>query len=173
MSIDVFYSRPGHLIRRLNQISVALFLEEVGPLDLTPRQYAVLHMIEEVPGIDQASLSNMIAVDKTTMVKLVDRLVDKELITRTRSQTDRRANHLHVTDKGRALLAQVVPCLDRSDQRILAPLSPDEQHEFMATLSELVHVNNMYSRAPQNSEVLDIQARRGKSGKPAKVSAAS
>lgn len=53
-------------------------------------QYAALNMIREVPGIDQVSLSNMIAFDKTTIVKVLDRLVDKGLITRTRSTTDRR-----------------------------------------------------------------------------------
>src|SRR5262245_34548727 len=100
VTLQKFYSRPGHLIRRLQQISVALFLEETGSLGLTTVQYAALNMIAEVPGIDQVSLSNMIAFDKTTIVKVLDRLVDKGLITRTRSTSDRRTNHLNVTPKG-------------------------------------------------------------------------
>ena len=167
MSIDVFYSRPGHLIRRLQQISVALFLEEIGHLDLTPRQYAVLNMIEELPGSDQANLSNMTAVDKTTLVKIIDRLVDKGWVTRTRSETDRRVNHLHVTDSGRALLRQVIPLLDRSDQRILAPLSRSQQREFMQMLTQLVRVNNIYSRAPMNADAMDDhQAARARAAAP-------
>jgi len=148
MSLDKFYSRPGHLIRRLNQISMALFAEETGALDLTSVQYAALNMIHEVPGIDQASLSDMIAFDKTTIVKVLDRLVDKGLITRTRSDTDRRTNHLHATPKGAQLLKDIHPMLDRSDKRILAPLSAVEQRTFMELLSRLVQVNNIYSRAP-------------------------
>lgn len=158
MSIDVFYSRPGHLIRRLQQISVALFLEEIGHLDLTPRQYAVLQMVAEVPGIDQAGLSDKIAVDKTTVVKIIDRLVDKGWVTRSRSETDRRVNHLHVTAAGRAVLKQVLPLLDRSDQRILAPLSRAQQRQFMEMLTQLVQVNNIYSRAPMNVEAMDAKA---------------
>lgn len=148
MSLEKFYSRPGHLIRRLNQISMALFAEETSPLDLTSVQYAALNMIEQVPGIDQASLSDMIAFDKTTIVKVLDRLVDKGLITRTRSETDRRINHLNATTKGSQVLKEIHPMLDRSDKRILAPLSAADQRTFMELLTRLVQVNNIYSRAP-------------------------
>jgi DNA-binding MarR family transcriptional regulator len=151
MTIDVFYSRPGHLIRRLNQISVALFLEEIGHLDLTPRQYSALNMIEEMPNIDQVRLSEMIAMDKTTTVKVLDLLVEKGLVTRTRSATDRRTNGLNITEAGRALLQQVLPLLDRSDQRILATLAPERRQRFMEMLTRLVQVNNLYSRAPMHT----------------------
>jgi len=153
MSLEKFYSRPGHLIRRLNQISMALFFEETTPLGLTSVQYAALNMIAEVPGIDQASLSNMIAFDKTTIVKVLDRLVEKGLITRTRSETDRRLNHLHITPKGTQLLKEIHPMLDRSDKRILAPLSDADQRKFMQMLSQLVQVNNIYSRAPLDTSL--------------------
>jgi len=163
MSLEKFYSRPGHLIRRLNQISMALFFEETTPLDLTSVQYAALNMIQEVPGIDQASLSSMIAFDKTTIVKVLDRLVEKGLITRTRSETDRRINHLNVTPKGSALLKEIHPMLDRSDKRILAPLSESDQRKFMEMLSRLVQVNNIYSRAPLDNALRDdLMAARAK-----------
>lgn len=167
MTRDVFYSRPGHLIRRLNQIAVALFLEETGHLDLTPRQYAALHMIEVVPGIDQASLSNLIAMDKTTLVKIIALLVEKGLVTRARSEADRRTHHLNITDAGRSLLKQVLPLLERSDQRILAPLSRPDQHRFMEMLTQLVQVNNIYSRAPMNSEMVQDLAARSASARKA------
>jgi DNA-binding MarR family transcriptional regulator len=158
VTIHKFYSRPGHLIRRLQQISVALFLEETGSLGLTTVQYAALNMIREVPNIDQVSLSNMIAFDKTTIVKVLDRLVDKGLITRTRSTTDRRTNHLHVTPKGEEVLKRIQPMLDRSDGRILSPLSRADQRKFMEMITQLVHVNNMYSRAPLKTEAGEAPA---------------
>jgi DNA-binding MarR family transcriptional regulator len=170
VTIHKFYSRPGHLIRRLQQISVALFLEETGSLGLTTVQYAALNMIREVPNIDQVSLSNMIAFDKTTIVKVLDRLVDKGLITRTRSTTDRRTNHLNATPKGLEVLKQIQPMLDRSDARILAPLGKADQRKFMEMITELVHVNNMYSRAPLKGELtegLAAQAKR-RAGRPKK-----
>lgn len=155
MSLEKFYSRPGHLIRRLNQISAGLFVEEAGSLGLTTVQFAALNMIKEVPNIDQASLSDMIAFDKTTIVKVLDKLVQKGLITRTRSATDRRTNHLDITPKGREVIARIQPMLDRSDARILAPLSAADQRKFMELLTQLVQVNNAYSRAPLSHERLE------------------
>jgi DNA-binding MarR family transcriptional regulator len=169
MSLEKFYSRPGHLIRRLNQISMALFFEETKPLGLTSVQYAALNMIQEVPGIDQASLSNMIAFDKTTIVKVLDRLVDKGLITRTRSETDRRVNYLHVTTKGGQLLKEIHPMLDRSDKRILAPLSESDQRKFMEMLSRLVQINNIYSRAPLDTALHENLLAKSKSAKTARA----
>lgn len=170
MSLEVFYSRAGHLIRRLNQISVALFLEETAGNDLTPRQYAALKMIEEVPNIDQMTLSSMIAMDKTTMVKVIDRLMEKGLVTRTRSPEDRRINLLNVTPESQEILAEIERQLDRSEARILAPLSKSEQRAFMEMLSRLVSVNNAYSRAPLDPSRMDDLAVQGRIGRKSPIS---
>jgi DNA-binding MarR family transcriptional regulator len=154
MTLDLFFSRAGHLIRRMNQISVAIFLEETRALGLTTVQYAALNMIDEVPNIDQARLSSMIAFDTTTLVKVLDRLTEKGLITRTRSQTDRRKQLLNATTQGREVVRKIQPMIDRSEQRILAPLNPSDQRKFMEMLTQLVNVNNVYSRAPLDSELL-------------------
>jgi MarR family transcriptional regulator, lower aerobic nicotinate degradation pathway regulator len=166
MSLELFYSRAGHLIRRLNQISVAIFLEETRELGLTTVQYAALNMIERVPDIDQVTLSSMIAFDKTTLVKVLDRLVEKGLITRTQSDTDRRRLRLNVTPLGREVIRKILPMIDRSERRILAPLNPADQRKFMELASRLVAVNNIYSRAPLDNAVLDSLSPK----KPAKAS---
>jgi DNA-binding MarR family transcriptional regulator len=164
MSLDLFYSRAGHLIRRMNQISVAIFLEETRALGLTTVQYAALTMIDEVPDIDQARLSSMIAFDTTTLVKVLDRLAEKGLITRTRSHADRRKQLLNATAQGRDLVRKIQPMIDRAEQRILAPLSPSDRRKFMEMLTQLVNVNNVYSRAPLDSELLFGLTGRRKQG---------
>jgi len=59
------------------------------------------------------------------------------------------------------VLKQIGPKLDRSDQRILAPLSVADQRKFMELLTQLVHVNNIYSRAPLDDKLRDaLMARR-------------
>ena len=160
MTLDLFFSRAGHLVRRMNQISVAIFLEETRALGLTTVQYAALNMIDEVPNIDQARLSSMIAFDTTTLVKVLDRLTEKGLITRTRSQTDRRKQLLNATAKGHEVIKKIQPMIDRSEQRLLAPLGRSDRRKFVEMLTQLVDVNNVYSRAPLNNELLDGLASR-------------
>ena len=158
MSLNLFYSRAGHLIRRLNQISVAIFLEETADLGLTSVQYAALNVIERKPGIDQVTVSNMVAFDKTTLVKVLDRLAEKGLITRKISATDRRRHELKATTKGRDIIRKIIPMIDRCEQRILAPLDLEDRRKFLEIASRLVQVNNVYSRAPMKLELLERRA---------------
>ena len=54
---------PGHFIRRLQQIAVAVFLQETEPFGVTPVQYASLQAIRRTPGMDQRSLARSIGLD--------------------------------------------------------------------------------------------------------------
>jgi MarR family transcriptional regulator, lower aerobic nicotinate degradation pathway regulator len=84
------YSRPGHLVRRLQQIAVAIFMEETAEFDVTPVQYSALLAVRNHPGIDQTSLMKIIAFDRSTIGDVVKRLENKRLIRRATSDADRR-----------------------------------------------------------------------------------
>lgn len=139
---------PGHLIRRLHQISVGLFLTELEPLGLTPVQFGALQVISNQPGIDQRTLARAIALDASTTGGVVDRLDSRGLIERRTSPEDRRARVLAITDEGRQVLAQAQPAMQRVQELILAPLTPRQQTEFMHLITKLVTQNNEHSRAP-------------------------
>ena len=66
MQLRDLHGTPGHLIRRAQQIAVALFMEECAELDLTPVQYAALVAVHEHPGIDATRLSALIAFDRSS-----------------------------------------------------------------------------------------------------------
>jgi len=76
------YGAPGHLIRRCQQIAVAIFMEETREFDLTPVQYAALVVVRAQPGVDQTRLVNLIALDRSTIGNVVTRLEAKKLIVR-------------------------------------------------------------------------------------------
>lgn len=139
---------PGHLIRRLHQISVGLFLSELEPLGMTPVQYGALQLISNQPGIDQRTLARSIALDASTTGGVVDRLNSRGWIERRTSPEDRRARVLAITAEGRAVLAQAQPAMRRVQEQILGPLTPRQQTEFMHLLTKLVTQNNEHSRAP-------------------------
>lgn len=167
--LETAHARAGHLIRRTYQISQALFLNETAELGLTSVQYSALNAIVQLPDLDQASLSGVIALDKTTLVKVLDRLVSKDLITRVRSTTDRRCHVLNATAKGRKIIADIVPMLDRIQERLLAPLAPDEKVVFLSLLSKIVQVNNIYSRVPLDHDVYDGVKQRMQANKDSAI----
>jgi DNA-binding MarR family transcriptional regulator len=139
---------PGHLIRRLHQISFALFLDQAKAFGVTPVQYAALVAIERHPGIDQTALSNLIAFDRTTIGEVVGRLQRKKLITRVNGAHDRRTKALHITAAGRRLIRDIEPAVQATQRLILKPLNARQRGAFKEMLKHLVHLNNVHSRAP-------------------------
>jgi MarR family transcriptional regulator, lower aerobic nicotinate degradation pathway regulator len=148
MSLRDVHKMPGHLIRRLQQIAVALFVAECEALDLTPVQYASLTVIRDVPDLDVTRLSSLVALDKATLAKVIERLEAKGWILRTSSGLDKRVKLLKITPKGRKVLTAAEPGVRRCQRRILAPLAEKDRQSFMRMLEQLVEHNNDYSRAP-------------------------
>lgn len=153
MTTDL-YALPGHLIRRLNQISVSVFaarMAELG-LDLTPVQFAALTVLQANPGIDQATLAGLIAHDRVTIGGVVDRLEAKGLVDRTVSRHDRRARVLALTAEGEALLERVLPAVHAAQDGILAGLDVEERATFIGLLRKATDAGNALSRAPLRGE---------------------
>ncbi len=139
---------PGHYIRRLQQIAVAIFLQETEAFGLTPVQYAALQAAVQAPGLDQRTLAGAIGLDTSTTAGVIDRLEARQLIQRSPSAHDRRVRLLTATPDGQALLDAVQPAMQRAQDRMLAPLPKAERAEFMRMLQALVNANNELSRAP-------------------------
>lgn len=140
--------QPGYHIRRLQQIAVAVFLQETEAHGITPVQYAALQAVANAPEVDQRTLAGMIGVDTSTGAGVIDRLEARGLLERKTSPHDRRVRLLAVTNAGRTLLQAVAPGMLKAQARILAPLDRAERAEFMRLLRLLVEGNNDLSRAP-------------------------
>jgi DNA-binding MarR family transcriptional regulator len=150
MPVEQLYTQPGHLIRRCQQIAVAIFAEETSGHDITPVQFAALFTVREHPGIEQATLARLIAFDRSTVGSVIDRLEEKKLVVRRPAKHDRRANLLHATDAGEALLKTVTARVARAQERMIERLSPRERKQFIRLMMRLVGVDEALSPAPLN-----------------------
>lgn len=139
-SRDDLNRMPGHLIRRLNQRSTAVFSERLksAPVELTSVQYAALDVLAREPGIDQARLAALIAYDRATIGEVVKRLEKKELVARQVNEEDRRARSLRLTAAGETALAQVAPMVAALQAEILGNLDEEEKMQFMELLRKAV-----------------------------------
>ena len=149
MRLRELYTQPGHLIRRAQQIAVALFMEECAAFELTPVQYAALVAIGEQAGLDATRLSALIALDRSTLGNVLERLEARKLIQRYVSPEDKRVKLLRLTSAGAALTQRAEVAVLRAQERILAPLKSADRAKFMVLLAQLVERNNEASRAPQ------------------------
>ena len=152
VTMDAVYTAPGYLFRRMQQIAVALFMEECKAFDLTPVQYASLVAIRTHPGIDATRLSAVIAFDRSTLGSVIERLEAKKYVERKPAREDKRVKLLHLTRAGASLLRDIMPSVDRAQARMLQPLKPADRKTLLALLAQLVDLNNEASRVPLRAE---------------------
>jgi MarR family transcriptional regulator, temperature-dependent positive regulator of motility len=145
-SMDL-YDQPGHLLRRAHQIAMGVYADKVGQ-EVSPREYAILKMIHETPGIDQVSLAGLISVDTSSTALSAAKLADRGLIKRSPSNTDKRQLSLTLTRKGLTWLNKTAQGVQSMKDQLMSSLEPKEQELLMELLKKFVHINNAESRAP-------------------------
>ena len=144
------YGMPGHLIRRMHQVSTSLFAAEMAKAgyDLTAVQFAALKVIHSHPGLDQATLASAIAYDRVTIGGVIDRLESKGLVRRVIAKGDRRSRRLHLEPAGEAVLVGVEPSVRLTQRRMLDGLSDKDRAVFMRLLRKALGAVGDLSRAP-------------------------
>jgi len=152
ITMDAVYAAPGYLFRRMQQIAVALFVEECRAFDLTPVQYAALVAIHTHPGIDATRLSAVIAFDRSTLGNVIERLESKALVERKPAREDKRVKLLTLTKTGTATLRDIMPSVERAQARMLQPLKAADRKTLLALMTQLVDLNNEASRVPLRAE---------------------
>jgi len=120
-------SVAGHLIRRCQQRAVDLFVDEVGEDGPNPRQFAVLISVFQNPGMSQTALVEASGIDRSTLTEVLRRMIDRDMISRSRTPTDMRANALFLTEDGRKALEGAFEATERVQARILEPLAETDR----------------------------------------------
>ncbi len=151
--MEHLYRMPGHLIRRAQQVATAIFTDECAAFDLTAVQYAALCAIEANPQVDATRLSSLIAFDRSTIGDVLERMEAKGWISRISSSQDRRIKLVSLSRDGAELLRQVGPAVGRVQERLLAPLAPDDRAMIVKLLSQLADLHNEATAAPLRAAV--------------------
>jgi DNA-binding MarR family transcriptional regulator len=139
MSISELHDKPGNLIRRVQQIAVAVFMRECAGFDITPVQYAVLIAIRENPGLDATRVCPLVSIDRSTMGNLLERLEGRGLIRRSPDpRGDKRVKVLALTAAGDDLLKAVGPAVARAQDNMIAPLPIEERQRFLDDLRVII-----------------------------------
>lgn len=111
-------------------------------LQLTAMQWEPLLMLALGRADTVAALARECNVDCGAMTRMLDRLEQKQLLQRQRSDADRRVVHLALTAKGREAAGQIPQVLREELQRHLEGFSP----------AEFKTLNKLLTRMLGNSE---------------------
>jgi len=113
---------------RLAQLAV---FEHVGKtlkeIDVTPAIFSVLEVLQQNDGITQSKLAAAVRLGRSSVVPLLDKLARRGLVERQASTTDRRHNHLYLTDAGRELLAEATRRASLHEKEVCKPFTIAEK----------------------------------------------
>jgi DNA-binding MarR family transcriptional regulator len=118
--------RLGYLLKHAQLRLAALGQAALAPFGISGRELAVLVAIDDRAPASQQEVARRMAVDRTTMVALIDDLEGKGLVQRRPDPDDRRKNVVVLTDTGRTTLNQATAATREAERRLLGSLSDDE-----------------------------------------------
>jgi DNA-binding MarR family transcriptional regulator len=130
-------ARIGFLLSQLGAHAAEVFAAHVRELGLTPSEAGVVRILAGTPGLTQRELADLLGATQSRVVALVDGLERKGLATRTRSTTDRRAQHVDLTPAGRALLPRLRSAAEAQEAALTDGLTRPQVEQLYSLLGEL------------------------------------
>ena len=113
------------------------FAERLAPLGLEPRHAGMLIQLAANEGLSQQALGELIGLNPTRMVFLVDELEQRGLVERRRNTADRRSYALYLTPRGHEVLRQVQASGRRHQDEVGASLTRAERIQLTSLLRRL------------------------------------
>ncbi|EJI1119876.1 transcriptional regulator SlyA [Salmonella enterica] len=125
----------GSDLARLVRIWRALIDHRLKPLELTQTHWVTLHNIHQLPP-DQSQIQ---LAEQPSLVRTLDQLEDKGLISRQTCASDRRAKRIKLTEKAEPLIAEMEEVIHKTRGEILAGISSEEIELLIKLIAKLEH----------------------------------
>lgn len=123
----------GLELRKTQALAVRAF-ETCVDSELLPGHFTVLVLIQNNPGRTQTAIAKAAGLDRSTLVPLLKRFEDQNLITRKPSAIDSRSNTLELTESGRALVANYGASVVEFENSVAAAFGLKRHQRLVAEL---------------------------------------
>jgi len=129
-SVGFMLSTLGHAISRR-------FLHALEPLELHPREFAVLRAVKANDGQSQQTLAERLHIPPSRIVAIVDELESRGLVERRPDLSDRRVWTIHLTRRGQTLLDDAFNLVVQHERAISDALSAKERALLLELLNRI------------------------------------
>jgi len=130
--------RLGFMLAKAHQEILDRMQVVTDPVGLSPKHFGILVLVQRRGPMRQTDVADLLRVDRTTVMKLIDELEAGGFVKRGADPSDRRANAVKATAKGSQWLEKLKPAAEEVERRFLAPLSSGEQETLRELLMRLV-----------------------------------
>jgi DNA-binding MarR family transcriptional regulator len=127
----------GHLLRAA-YVAALDFARERLPGQAQPRVFGILAVLSSSGPQSQQQLGDLLGVNRTTMVQIVDGMEASGLLERRRNPADRRSYALEPTPEGLATLERLGPAVIDAESAFTAPLGQEGRARLNDLLREVL-----------------------------------
>jgi MarR family transcriptional regulator, lower aerobic nicotinate degradation pathway regulator len=126
------------LLARMGYALKARLVEEFEQAGFSIYQYGVLATLGEGACGTQAMIADVLQLDRSQLVGVLDELEERGLVERQRDPNDRRRHAVNLTSEGKRQLVKLRKLVKGIEEAVLEPLEPrsrDLLHKALLTLS--------------------------------------
>jgi len=135
----------GFLLNRASRTVKFKLLEAFKEknIDISGEQWQLLVHLWEKDGRKQQDLADIMHKDKTTMVRLLNSVEKKNLVTRIPSETDQRTKLIYLTTIGKKLEDEIIPIVNSVFSQIEQKL---DKRDYQITKKVLKDINTIFDQ---------------------------
>jgi MarR family transcriptional regulator, lower aerobic nicotinate degradation pathway regulator len=122
------------LIARLGYMIKARVLQELEEAGFSMYEYSVLATLAEGACEAQATIADLLSLDRSQLVGMLDHLEERGLVERKRDPADRRRHKVSLTAEGKREFAKLRAIVRKVDASILEPLDEETRKSLHKTL---------------------------------------
>lgn len=127
------------LLREISQIVKLKGREILNHFPITHPQFNALIMLHDEGNMTIGALSQKMNLACSTITDLIDRMEKNGVVERVRDERDRRVVRIHLLEKGRQIIEEVMGTRRKYLAEILSHLSEEEAHQIKKYLALLFH----------------------------------
>ena len=124
----------GYHLKRATNLMMSDLNATLKPFELRLLSYTALVLIVDNPSIRMSQLAAAMDVERPNMVVIVDALESRELISRQRFETDRRAYALNITLAGRRLYEKATVAVRAHEERLTRQLDTQTREKVIEAM---------------------------------------
>ncbi|MES2718580.1 MAG: MarR family transcriptional regulator [Pseudomonadota bacterium] len=127
----------GYQLAQAAIVTDQVFDAQAAPGGLRRVEFTMLALIQANPDVTARQLARALAVTPPNIAVWIDRLASRGLITRMRSDSDARVQHIRLAEAGAALVQQTSAALLEGERAALDTLSPAEHAQLLQLLHKV------------------------------------
>lgn len=141
----------GFWMRLVSNNVSGSFAQKIENFNVTVAEWVVLREMHNIEGIISPSMiAEATGLTRGAISKIIDRLIDKQFVTRKDGAVDRRFQEIKQTSKGLNLTITVAAIADQNDEEYFSVLTKQEKKELILILQKVAERKKLTKQMPIN-----------------------